>query len=164
MLARAGSRVGPEERVGLLARIQQMIAVRMSVAIRIRHSAQRDPIDTYMLGMRLSGMGYGHLCPISMQHLASRALLHMLLHDAELNRGVDLLLVVGEFEPELRQYLTNKSSKRVEYKPELPPLDSLSNTLVFVRRDLEATLPVAVELQRHVRVVREADLLQRFGL
>jgi len=72
MLARAGSRVGPEERVGLLARIQQMIALRMSVAIRLREQAQRDPIDTYMLAMRLSGMGYGTCVRCRCNNLRSR--------------------------------------------------------------------------------------------
>ncbi len=164
MLARAGSRVGPEERVGLLARIQQMIALRMSVAIRLREHAQRDPIDTYMLSMRLSGMGYGHLCPVPMQQVALKALLHMLLNDVELNRGIDLLLVVGEFEPALRLYLAENSPRRVEFSPELPVLDTLSNTLLFVSRGSEVALPTEFPLHKQVRLVREEALLQRFGL
>ena len=39
-------------------RIQQMIAVRMNVAIRLRHANKRDPVDTYHLAMRLRGLGY----------------------------------------------------------------------------------------------------------
>ena len=40
-----------------------MIAVRMSVAIRLRHAASKDPVDTYTIAMRLRGMGYENLQP-----------------------------------------------------------------------------------------------------
>jgi hypothetical protein len=164
MLARAGSRVGAEERVGFLARIQQMIALRMSVAIRLREHAKRDPIDTYMLSMRLSGMGYGHLCPVPMEQLAAKAMLHFLLTDAELNRGIDRLLMVGEFGPELRRCFAENSPRGVEFSSALPSLDTLSNTLLFVSQGSEVALPTDFPFHRQVRLVHEEALLQRFGL
>lgn len=164
LLARAGAKVGPEERVGLLARIQQMIAIRMSVAIRLRHNGRRDPIDTYMLAMRLRGMGYEALCPVPMHMLASQAMLHFLLHDPELNRGARQLLCVGEFEPEFTRYLQKHSPRPVEYVAALPSLAPVSEALVFARRGVTVPAPDAEARQRQVRVVHEGDLLQRFGL
>ena len=58
ILARAGSQVAPEERSGFHLRIQKMIAVRMSVAVRLRHLKKRNPLDTYYIATRLKGMGY----------------------------------------------------------------------------------------------------------
>ena len=43
MIARTGVAIGAEERFGLHARIQQMIASRMAVAIRLRHLQQARP-------------------------------------------------------------------------------------------------------------------------
>lgn len=164
LLARAGSKVGPEERVGLLARIQQMIAVRMSVAIRLRHVGKRNPIDTWMLAMRLRGMGYENLLPVPMNLLASQAMLHFLLHDPELNRGAAQMVCVGRFEPEFTAYMGKHAPRPVEAVVELASLDALSDALVFVRHGAQAPAADAAAQQRRVRVLHEADLLQRFGL
>jgi hypothetical protein len=164
LLARAGSKVGPEERVGLLARIQQMIAVRMSVAIRLRHVGKRNPVDTFMLAMRLRGMGYEQLLPVKMNLLASQAMLHFLLHDPELNRGAAQMVCVGAFEPEFVGYMTKHAPRPVEMVDALPSLDALSDALVFVRRGTEVPAADAAAQQRRVRVLHEGDLLQRFGL
>jgi hypothetical protein len=40
-----------------------MIAVRMSVAVRLRHLKKRNPLDTYYIATRLKGMGYENLLP-----------------------------------------------------------------------------------------------------
>ena len=98
MMARAGKRIGVEERAGLHLRIQHLIAVRMSVAIRLRHAQGKDPLDVHTLAMRLKGMGYEHLLPVPMDVLASKATLHFLLKDAALNRGMERLVCVGPFD------------------------------------------------------------------
>ena len=64
------ARISAEERAGFALRIQQMIAVRMSVAIRLRHAGHKDPVDTYTIAMRLRGMGYEHMSPVPMPQLA----------------------------------------------------------------------------------------------
>ena len=74
MIARTGVRIGAEERVGLHPRIQQMIAARMSVAIRLRQPRTRNPLDTYYIAMRLQGMGYESLLPVPLDKLASKAM------------------------------------------------------------------------------------------
>jgi len=164
LLARAGTQVGPEERIGLLARIQQMIAVRMSVAVRLRHLGQRNPIDTHMLALRLRGMGYENLLPVPMGVLASNAMLHFLLHDTELQRGVRQMLCVGPIDADLRDYLLKHSPRPLELLADLPSLDGVSDTLLLVAQ-AGACPPVDdAAAQRNVRVLLLGDLLQRFGL
>ena len=105
MMARAGAAIGAEERAGLHLRIQHLIAVRMSVAIRLRHAQGKDPLDVHTLAMRLKGMGYEHLLPVPMQVLASQATLHFLLQDPALNRGMERLVCVGPLDAGAKEYL-----------------------------------------------------------
>jgi hypothetical protein len=160
----AQAEVSAEERTGLLARIQQMIAVRLSVAIRLRHHGKRDPIDTHLLAMRLRGMGYQNLLPVPMDKLASQAMLHFLLHDEELHRGTKQMLCVGRFDAQAAAYLTQHAPRPVEMLGRLESLDGLSDTLVFVGQGAEAPVADAEAARRNVRLLLESDLVRRFGL
>jgi hypothetical protein len=162
LLARAGAKVEPEERVGLLARIQKMIAVRMSVAIRLRHQGGRDPVDTHMLAMRLRGMGYEELLPVPLAALASQAMLHFLLHDQELHRDVRQMWCVGAFEGRTLAYLRQHAKCPVEAVEGLDRCAGLEDSLVLLGRD--AVLPADANRHPPLRVLHETALLQRFGL
>jgi hypothetical protein len=98
MIARSGVAIGAEERVGLHARIQHMIAARMAVAIRLRHAHRRDPVDTYHLAMRLRGLGYESLLPVPLATLASAAMVAFVMRDDELHRGVRQMICIGTSE------------------------------------------------------------------
>jgi hypothetical protein len=163
LLARA--RVSAEERVGLNARIQQMIAVRMSVAIRLRHLRRRNPVDTYMLAMRLRGMGYEALCPVPLATLANQAALHFLIHDDELNRGIQRLLCIGSIEPAVRSYLQGTSRHPVDFAPAAPPAAQLADTLLLLCDGSDDALPDEAALaQRNCRVVREDALFDKYAI
>jgi poly(ribitol-phosphate) beta-N-acetylglucosaminyltransferase len=164
MMACAGSSLGAEERAGFHLRIQHLIGVRMSVAIRLRHLHGRDPIETHTLAMRLKGMGYEHLLPVPMAQLASKATLHFLLKDAGLNRGVQRLVCVGPFDAGARDYLQKNADHPVEFLTQ-PPGQALQDALLFVSDQLSGYAPSAQEQQaRNLQVVRERDLCERFGL
>jgi len=59
--ARRQRRSAPRSGPACNLRIQHLIAMRMSVAIRLRHDQNKDPLDVHTLAMRLKGMGYGAL-------------------------------------------------------------------------------------------------------
>ena len=165
LMACAGNGIGAEERAGFALRIQQMIAVRMSVAIRLRHAGHKDPVDTYTIAMRLRGMGYEHLNPVPMPQLASQATLHFLLRDPLLNRGIEQLVCVGRFDAGAAGYLKSHATVPVRFANGPPDAHTLRNTLLFVSEeqdefDLDETLRAAHNLQ----LVRERDLCARFGL
>lgn len=166
MLARSGTPISPEERIGYHARIQQMIAARMSVAVRLRHLKQRDPIDTYYIAMRLRGMGYENLLPVPLATLASQAMVGFLMKDPELRRGARQMLVVGATSEAERDYLTRNADLPVEFVEELHGIDHLNDALVF-KRDTAAkaeALDCASAARRNVRLVHERDLAWKFGL
>jgi len=163
MMARAGAAIGAEERAGLHLRIQQMIAVRMSVAIRLRHAQNKDPLDVHTLALRLKGMGYEHLLPVPLSLLASKALLHFLLRDETLNRGMQRLVCVGPFDDSSRGFLVQHAARPVEFVD--APAPELRDALMFYSDRAAANEPDITELQaRNLNLVRERDLCERFGL
>ena len=165
ILARAGSQVAPEERSGFHLRIQKMIAVRMSVAVRLRHLKKRNPLDTYYIATRLKGMGYEGLLPVPLETLASEAMIDFLLHDPVINRGVDRLITVGPIDAGARDFLSRRSPRPVSFVDTLPPASSLAHALVFVsdrNEDGDAT-DIAFD-QGAINMVRERDLAARFSL
>ncbi len=165
LLARAGDTVGQEERTGMHLRMQRFIAIRISVAIRLRHNKGRNPVDTWMLAMRLKGLGYESLCPVPMDTLRAQAALHFLLNDAELHRGVRHLLVVGPTDDETRRWIVAHSDETVEFVTTMPQAHRLADALVVLREGAaRPDTPDAELVARGVRVVREDDLFERFGL
>jgi len=165
ILARAGSQVAPEERSGFHLRIQKMIAVRMSVAVRLRHLKKRNPLDTYYIATRLKGMGYEGLLPVPLETIASEAMIDFLLHDPVINRGVDRLITVGPIDAGARNFLSRRSPRPVSFVDTLPPASSLARALVFVsdrNEDGDAT-DIAFD-QGAINMVRERDLAARFSL
>ena len=165
MLARAGSQVAAEERAGFHLRIQQMIAVRMSVAVRLRHVKGRNPLDTYYIAVRMKGMGYENLLPVPLATLASEAMIEFLLKDPVINRGVERLITVGPFDRHVRDYLSRTARHPVSFFDALPSPTSLANTLVFVSdRNGDAEITDTLFEQGHLNMVRERDLLARFSL
>jgi hypothetical protein len=165
ILARAGSQVAPEERSGFHLRIQKMIAVRMSVAVRLRHLKKRNPLDTYYIATRLKGMGYEGLLPVPLETIASEAMIDFLLHDPVINRGVDRLITVGPIDAGARDFLSRRSPRPVSFVDTLPPASSLAHALVFVsdRNDDGDATDIAFD-QGVINMVRERDLAARFSL
>ncbi len=165
LMARAGNGIGAEERAGFHLRIQQMIAVRMSVAIRLRHLQQRDPIDTYTIAMRLKGMGYEALCPVPLPQLASQATLHFLLKDSVLNRGMQRLICIGPFDPGAKDYLQRHAEQPVQFVKQAPRAEGLANAVLFVSDRITNFDPSQeTRAANNLQVVRERDLCDRFGL
>lgn len=167
VLARAADQIGPEERAGLQLRIQQMIAVRMAVAVRLRHAKRRDPLDTYYIGMRVKGMGYEHLLPVPLSQLASEAMLEFLFRDPVIHRGVGRLVTVGPFGAGTLDFLKRHSPLPVSTLERMPAAPELSDALVLVSEGADEAELAAADAgagAASVNLLRERDLMARFGL
>jgi len=166
MLAACGGTLSEEERSGFHLRVQKLIAQRLSVAIRLRHGRQRDAIDTYYLGMRLRGMGYEQLLPVSMQTLAAQAMVEFMLRDPEIHRGMQQMVCVGDCSPEQQEFFRRSAGLPVQFEPDLDSCDHLSDALLFVRDTAPRArqLDGALAAQRNVRVLHERHLMAKFGL
>jgi glycosyltransferase involved in cell wall biosynthesis len=165
MLARSGRALSAEERSGFHLRIQQMIAVRMSVAVRLRHHKKRNPIDTYYIAMRLKGLGYEQLIPVPLSTLASEAMFEFLYRDREINRGMLHLLVVGDSSPDERAFIERSSRLPVSFAASLSVCDGVRDAVVLMRGAVEPSeFDSALALRNNLRVIAEDALLSKFGL
>lgn len=165
MLARSGTALSAEERSGFHLRIQQMIAARMSVAVRLRHLKARNAIDTYYIAMRMRGMGYEHLIPVPLTTLASAAVFEFLYRDPEINRGMRQLVIVGESSPDEHAFIERGADRPVRFMSELSQGADLRDALVLIRSAApQAEFDGAWALRQNVRVVLEDALLSKFGL
>jgi hypothetical protein len=165
MLARSGTALSAEERSGFHLRIQQMIAARMSVAVRLRHLKVRNAIDTFYIAMRMKGMGYEHLIPVPLATLASAAAFEFLYRDPEINRGTRELVVVGESSPDVRAFIERGADRPVRFMSELSQGADLRDALVLIRSGVaQAEFDGAWTSHHNVRVVLEDALLSKFGL
>ena len=163
LLGRSSLPIAHEERAGFHLRIQQMIAIRMNVAIRLRHSRKRSAVDSYTLAMRLRGMGYEQLLNVPLATLAGEAMVEFVLRDPELGRGVRQMICVGTSSADERAYLTREAGVPVEFVADLAHCAHLSDALLFVRSDAEQAQQLAPASTRNVRVVRERDLVAKFA-
>ncbi len=163
VLGRAVHQISPMERVSFCLRIQEMIAQRISVAVRLRIAANRNPVETYYLAFRLKAMGAEHSLPVPLQGLRSQAALSFLLTDTELNRDVNELVFVGAFEPELRRQVGELGNGRtVRFVSTAAQVEQLhAHSLVLVRgpADMLAELPK----DSGARIVHEPALLHKFA-
>ena len=160
MLARAVDQISEEQRQELLRRIEAMIAERIAVAVRLRLAQQRDPVETYYLAYRLKALRAERLLPMPLPTLAAYAALGFLLGDAEINRGVNHMVCLGDFPQDLRAYIDGKATVPVSYVETLAQWSGGDeSTLLFARSGIaQAGLPG----QCRARFVAEESLLSKF--
>ncbi|MCW7540528.1 glycosyltransferase family 2 protein [Aquabacterium sp. A7-Y] len=154
--------MGDAERIGFSLRIQDLIAQRISVAVRLRHRGGRNAVETYYLASRLRALGAQKLLPVPMETLRARAAMDFLLHDPELNRGVGALAFAGEVEPALREYVEAHATRPLHFLGRGAPLGELRDTLVLARGSYTPDLSADALQAANVRVVAEAELMQKF--
>lgn len=163
VLGRAAHQISPMERVGFCLRIQEMIAQRIAVAVRLRIAAQRNPVETYYLAYRLKALGAEQLLPVPLQVLRSQAALSFLLTDTELNRDVSELVFVGTFEPELRRQVEELGQgRKARFVSAVSQVGQLhAHNLVLVRG--AAAMLAELPQDSGARIVHEPALLHKFA-
>jgi len=167
ILGRATAGMTDAERVGWCLRIQDLIADRIAVAVRLRAGAGRDAVETYYLAYRLKALGRESLLHVPFDVLRGGAAIHFLLSDEQLNRNVTQLVLQGDFDDSVRQYVTACSRVPVIFVEQPLPgdaFDVLRNTLVLCRA--ADSVPSGRRLAQleaaNVRVVTERELMLKF--
>ncbi len=160
VLGRALPLMQDADRIGYLQRIQDLIAQRIAVAVRLRLANNRDPVETYYLAYRLKAMGKAQILPMNLDALRAAAALGFLMQDPELNRDARTLVFLGQFEPVLRSYIEARAPLPTVFAnspSELPPLNA--GMLVLIRAPYQASdLPAS----HGARLVSEDALMQKF--
>jgi glycosyltransferase involved in cell wall biosynthesis len=159
MLGRASEGLSTPQRLAFSERIQHLIAQRISVAVRLRNLHERDPVETYYLAYRLKAMGEERLLPIPMAQLRGQAALGFLATDPELNRDTTQLICVGQFQPDVQEFLRRRVQVPIRFEADDTSLADVRDALVFAGNQIRlAALPQRPDL----RVVHECELLQKF--
>lgn len=160
VLGRAADRLPPDALPQYWKGIQDMIAERIGVAVRLRLHARRDPVETYYLAYRLKALGRLDRLPAPLDTLRTLAAIAFLQNDPELNRGMRQLACLGHFDADLASTLREGAKIPVSFGnavQDLPGLDE--TTLLFVR---DAELAQALGEAGGACVVTEAQLLRKF--
>jgi glycosyltransferase involved in cell wall biosynthesis len=159
ILGRASDGLKPAARLAFSERIEHVIAQRISVAVRLRHLNDRDPVETYYLAYRLKAMGADRMLPIPMAQLRGQAALGFLATDPELHRNVGELICVGSFQPDVQEYLRRRTKLPIRFEADDEALAGAHDALVFASNQARlAALPRRADL----RVVHERELMQKF--
>lgn len=160
ILGRAAGQISAAQRAVFLPRIQDMIAERIAVAVRLRVLGRKNPVETYYLAYRLKAIGAESALPVALPLLCVQAALDFLLTDAELNRNIRQLVCWGEFPDDLTAWIRAGSALTVRFfrsAEALPPLDA--ETLVFAR---DAAASARLPADTLARFVSEPALLAKF--
>ena len=159
MLGRASDTLTAPQRLAFSERIQHLIAQRISVAVRLRNANGRDPVETYYLAYRLKAMGEERMLPLPMAQLRGHAALGFLATDPELNRDVSQLVCVGQFQPDVQEFLRRKARVPVRFETDDAALGDVRDALVFAGNQVRLS---ALPQRANLRVVHERELLQKF--
>lgn len=88
--------------------INQFIAIRMSVAIKIRMFKKRDRIETYLLACRLRGLGFEQLLPLPFNQICVAAALSYILEHAGKLEKFEQLVLLGNFDNSIPDYIKSE--------------------------------------------------------
>lgn len=161
VLGRASEQVDEAERLAFSLRIEQLIARRIAVAVRMRVANGRDPVDTYYLAYRLKAMGAQALLPISMARLRKAALLGFLLNDVELNRDIGELVCWGDVDADLRAEIEAQAKLPVRFVGAADRPTGLSaQSLLFALGEIDRA---ALAVDCPARWLHESTLLRKFS-
>ena len=104
-------------------------------------------------------MGEERMLPLPMAQLRGHAALGFLATDPELNRDVSQLICVGQFQPDVQEFLRRQTRLPIRFETDEAALADARDALVFAGNQASlGTLPQRADL----RVVHERELLQKF--
>lgn len=162
MVARAASQVGSNDRQRLLAQVDQFVALRMLVALRMRLAKNRDAVEAWYLACRLRSHGLEKHFPAPMQALAIRAALWFVAHGEGHLQPPSVIVCDSSIKEEFRTYLRSLVGDRVlEAALEEKARDGVLLVASDDSADERRRLTLA---QRNIRVVSLTKVMVRFQL
>jgi poly(ribitol-phosphate) beta-N-acetylglucosaminyltransferase len=142
--------------------IQQMIAQRIGVALRVRLAKRRDMIECYYLANRLKAMGYAQLMPIPYDDIALSAAMLFLARDEQLLNGACKLVCIGDFAAQVQQYIVSNARVPVVFEPFFQP-DDHAEAVICLPGSVFDLAPDPVWAQRKLTVVGMDDIKRKFS-
>ena len=161
MLARASSRLSPDELAVLRTGIDRLVADRMAVALRIRWQRQTDPLESYLLANRLRGLGFESLLPAPFFDIRSKAALWFLTHDNLLTNEVDGFCCVGKFDAQMSALLGKFTTLPVVLRADFS--GDIERSVVLLKGELaDHAIDLNQARSKGNKVIAENDLTRKF--
>jgi len=133
MLGKASNLIHNDDAKIFKEAINNFIAQRLSVAIRIRLLSKSDKIETYFLASRLRGLGFERLLPIPLRQIAIFAAFEYIVQRTK-GKKISTVLLLGDFEDSLSKILRNEFKfTDIKISNEIPK--SQENSIIFYRNE-----------------------------
>lgn len=111
--------------------INSFVAIRLSVAIRLRVFDNSDAIETYLLACRLRGLGFENLLPIPFKQICTRAAFEYVAQRT-LGKNLQAIVLLGDFDEKICKFLIDKYNfADVKILSELT--ENIKNSIIFFR-------------------------------
>ena len=111
--------------------INSFIAIRLSVAIRLRVVDKSDRIETYLLACRLRGLGFENLLPIPFEQICIRAAFEYVVQRTS-GKNLQATVLLGDFDEKIRKFLIDEYNfVNVKIVSELS--ENIKNSIIFFR-------------------------------
>ena len=157
--------LSPDQHKDYLLKISAFVAERICVAIRLRLNAQENPTEIFYLALRAVALGAEARLPEPLNLIRSKAALHFLSTDAQLNLFKKRVVFLGgNYDAQTQAFLERLRPGEVQFIAKVPDLDALHDTLLYVSADQRATVLFSDDelANANIRVVHEADLKGKF--
>lgn len=162
LLGRAETSLGKESRKILTAAINEFIADRMLVALRIRIANKRNPVESYYLAARLKGLGKIEFLPQNYDRIRVAAAQHFITHDAILLKDKVAIVLVGDFEHSVVSDMQSNSTLPLHYEATYTR-GHANSVLIFSRNLSDHDIELEEEWKSKNTVLSEEILLTKFS-
>lgn len=152
----------PEKRLSFLQEIQKFTAMRMNVALQLRIRAGRDPIDSYYIASRISGMGFPEMLPQPFDILRYHAVAQHVLVGPAGSKPIDKIVCVGNIPPGLYQAIKTCAGQLPVIVAQQFDMQKHSQAAVVAAGTLSRPDP-ALLAASNIRLFDAADLMRKFS-
>jgi len=140
--------------------IEEFVAIRMLVGLKIRIFNNRNPIENYYLAARLCGLGKKEQLPVSYDNIRTEAVIWYICNDKFIVRNKSSIVLVGEFEEALVSKIKLTSVLRVVVES-FYSQGVHENAILLFQGDFDR-VDFKIETMRGNEVLSEKSLLNKF--
>jgi glycosyltransferase involved in cell wall biosynthesis len=160
VLGRAKPQLSKSAHSEFLRLINEMIAERLAVAIKVRLARNRNPIDTYYLACRLRGLSFENMLPMPMGILELRAAIWFVIHDEHLAPKNRMIVCNEGFSEDIRRFISDLAGDRVRF--DIPPYN-IHDCMWLAPSDDHLTIEQLAALsEKNVQIVSLRKILALF--
>lgn len=142
------------------AGIDEFVATRMLVALKMRILNNRNPIENYYLAARLCGLGKKEKLPVSYDNIRTEAVIWYLCNDKFLLRNKNNIVLIGKFDDALVSKVKSATVLNV-FRDEFYSEGVYESSILLFSGDCSEA-KFEVEKNKNNEIISEKNLLTKF--